>query len=374
MQTTHNKPDSCPTNISPFNIILNESPVMIHSPSSSKYGSGEQVTVSKMTFYHRIFSEFGELFDTPFSWEGIFIAGGFLTGLMETKYDPELYKGSDVDMYICADTVAHLRERVKYVVNYLQEHTKNVYFMISGYEKGFLIDCLIEGWKRRLQLIGVTYSTPFLSIKDFKKKSTCPTPEEVISTFDLTHCQIAFNGNIICTPEFVRAMQTRQTNINPQIGSVHAYRLVKAYLRGFSIGKPEHKVFIKNFFRRTYTKEDFARIPAKTDRTWHSHWLQQEFDELLKNPIVLQNLHKNFIVDFEHTTPGQLVDEIFRLHGVTDNLTVYNRDGYAIKRRVSIDKDGVTSTEKVDQQLAYHDIPDIIHMINQMSFGNIFTV
>ena len=372
MQTTHNKPDSCPTNMGPFNIILNGSPVMIHSPTSSKYGSGEQVTVSKMTFYHRIYNELGELFDTPFSWDGIFVGGGFLTGLMEAKYDPELYKESDIDMYICADTVGHLRERVKYVVDYLKKHTKNVYFMTSGYEQGFLIDCLIDGWKRRLQLIGVTYASPCALFNGFKKsdKLVCPTPEQVISTFDLTHCQIAFNGNVICTPEFVQAMQTRQTNINPQIGSVHAYRLVKAYLRGFSIGKPEHKVFIKNFFRRTYAKEDFGKIlPVKTDRMWHSFCLQQEFDELLKNPIVLQNLHKNFMIDFEKTTIKQHLEAINRLHGVTDNITVYNRHGYIIMQRESPDKEPFMETREFATSTDNIDI-----MIHRMSFGNVFTV
>lgn len=84
---------------------------------------GDQITVSRMTFLHRLFEQIGQLFDTPFKWDNTFIAGGFLSGLMEAKYEPELYKESDIDMYICANTLGNLVTRMQEVIEHIKTHT-----------------------------------------------------------------------------------------------------------------------------------------------------------------------------------------------------------------------------------------------------------
>jgi hypothetical protein len=194
-------------------------------------------------------------------------------------------------------------------------------------------------------------------------KTDSPTPEEIIGAFDLTHCQIAYNGNeIICTPEFIQTMTTRQTNINPEIGSIHAYRLVKAYLRGYSIGLPKQPIFIKNYFRRSYTElVDFNKSQGycRTDRIWHSYYLNREFEDLLKNPIVDQNLHKNFIVDFEHTSAKERIETVKRLLPADLDVVMYNRHGFMILSQNS----GQSSYIEEDDQRSQHLTEDTTYMI-----------
>ena len=348
---------------------------MIHSPFAPKYKSGEQITVSTMTFFRRLVGEVGQLFDT-FNWEGIFIAGGFMSGLMEVKYDPQVYNDSDIDMYICGATTAQLRERIKYVVNYLQTKTPNVYFLLCGHPDGFLIDCMIQGWRRRLQLIGVTFASPFRVIKDFKKSNICPTPMEIISAFDLTHCQIAFNGTeVICTPEFIQAMMRRQTSINPQISSIHAYRLIKAYLRGYSIGQPTHELFIKNYYRRTYEEPCHPHTGTlfRTDRLWRSFALAEEFEELLHNPIVQQNLHKNFMVDFEQMTSKQRLEAIKeQFNDMTRDMVVYNRYGYMILKHLLVQGKYLEADDQISEPI--ENTTTLMDHISHMSCANQVTV
>jgi hypothetical protein len=352
---------------------------MIHSPFASKYLVGEQVTVSKMTFFHRICTELGQVFDSPFNWNNVFIAGGFLSGLLEANYDAELYKDSDIDLYVCAQNTNQLITRMNEVIKYLQTHTPNIYFLVSGYSQIMLIDCFIQGWKRRLQLIGITAggSFPILLKKSGTKPDKCPTTEEVISAFDLTHCQIAFDGSdVICTPEFIDSMITRCSSINPQVHSVHAYRLVKTYLRGFSILQPKHSVFIKNYFHR-YGEDDCKKtkgtcgIPIMTDRIWHTMSLQKEFTEIMDNPIVQQNLHKNFFVDFSLDVKQRL-EEIEQKSEWTYDLYVFNRFGNCILIRAGNDACGKTHfiADRDDSQ-EQGSLPSLLRMTTHMSITNI---
>jgi hypothetical protein len=58
-------------------------------------------SISKVEFYEGI-NLLGTDISSPFSfdWTNVFIAGGFLSGLMEYQYDPELYKDSDIDIIV----------------------------------------------------------------------------------------------------------------------------------------------------------------------------------------------------------------------------------------------------------------------------------
>lgn len=327
METTN--ATHCLTNMSPFNLTRDSGSVMIYSHKSQIYTSCEVQTVSQMAFYARLSQVVGDLFEPPFNWSGIFMAGGLLSGLMDVNYDPFLYKESDLDLYICADTPEKLVKRMKQVVAHISNHVEHAYFIVNGCTNVMLIDCLIRGWNRRLQLIGFDGGNG--------RKAVCPTAQSVIAGFDLTHCQIAFDGtNVITTPEFILSKKTRETSINPQVSSIHGYRLVKAYLRGYSIARPKHNVFIKNIYHRyekepnpitweQYNPADKSVLPM-TDRLWHSHYLEKEFEELLRNPIVQQNLHKNFMIDFSAGT-HEHIHQIMTLSDSAQDLYVFNRFG-----------------------------------------------
>jgi hypothetical protein len=327
---------ACSTNMTPYNLLSNTGQCLIEGSNTIQYSIGEPVTVSKLLFMHRLYEQIGTLFDPPFKWDNIFLAGGLISGLLEVKYNPELYKDSDLDMYICSISLTDLCTRMMYVLNYIREHTKNCYFLISGTQRVCLIDCIIEGFPRRLQLIGLCGTNLAglfnINTKDKIKSVKCPSPSDVMSTFDMTHCQVAYDGNdLICTPEFIDCMITHHTVLNPQVQSIHAYRLVKAHLRGYSIMLPKHQVYIKNFFHRygvvdDPSKDEVARIPSLTDHVWEISNLKDQFPELLKNSIVQQNLHKNFMIDFTQSSAEQL-NTIVGLNNWAGEWSIYDRSG-----------------------------------------------
>ncbi|AYV83635.1 MAG: hypothetical protein Hyperionvirus9_52 [Hyperionvirus sp.] len=114
---------------------------------------------------------------------------------------------------------------------------------------------------------------------------------KILESFDLTHSQIAFDGsNIIYTQAFIDAISTKTTKITK--GSIHAYRLIKSFTRGYSIMKPE-ACYIKNDFHE-YTPSS-NKVPANTDSYRYIGNLQDDIAELSKNEIVLKNLNKNYI-------------------------------------------------------------------------------
>jgi hypothetical protein len=324
--------------MSPFNLVSNDTEtVMIKGPDTSSYKQGDTISVSKMTFMHRLYEQCGTLFDAPFDWDNIFLAGGFISGLLETKYDPDLYKESDIDMYICAKNCQDLSKRVMKVIEHIKTRTKNVYFIISGDPNVMLIDCLIDGWTRRLQLIGVS-RTGGKTVPHIECIDNSPMILNVIGCFDFTHCQVAFDGNeVVCTPEFIRSLTTRRTKINPLVHSIHGYRLIKAHIRGYTIIRPEHDVYIKNFFHRYGRSDDpekdaSSKFKTLTDRIWHTYYMDKEFPELLVNPIVHQNLHKNFVIDFNLDDKEHLntIDQLTRW---TPQLKVYDRYGHLVLSR-----------------------------------------
>ena len=234
-----------------------------------------------------------------------------------------------------------------------------------------LIDCIIKGWQRRLQLIGFVGKSMLPVGQTRSNSHKCPTPLEVIEGFDLTHCQIAFDGNdVICTPEFVKSITNRTTTINPLVHSIHGYRLVKAYLRGYSVVQPDHNVYIRNFYHRygDEDEKDYRKVLRLTDRIWQTHFMRDEFADLLKNPVVHQNLHKSFIVDFS-LEMEQRIKQIDQLSNWSPMLYVFNRYGQLMIERMG-------NNHYVAQRDDESDLPSKINlnqMIQGMHVTNILT-
>jgi hypothetical protein len=185
-----------------------------------------------------------------------------------------------------------------------------------------IFDCIIKGMNRRVQLIGVEKKINFAM--------------SIISNFDLTHCQVAYDGNdVVCTGDFIHAMKNRVTAIS-KVTAIHAYRLVKAYDRGYSIAIPNQKVYIKNCYHRYFEDQLKVKgIPTNTDKPRRIEDLADEMGELLVNKIVQQNLHENFMIDFTSKYEDQL-DTIDKLSDMTPDLRVYNQYGDQVINREKI--------------------------------------
>lgn len=276
-------------------------------------------------------------------------------------------------MYICAKTHDELQTHMMYVIEYIQRRSTNAYFIVSGYPRLMIIDCIIEGMKRRLQLIGIegSFIRGFGNVKS--EKNSYVQAYDIIKNFDFTHCQIAFDGNdVICTKGFIDSMMTRQTAINPLVTSIHAYRLVKAYIRGFSILHPEHDVYIKNYCGSSYGDSDKSElkngsIPARTDKIRHINLLPDEFNELLTNPIVQRNLHKNPMIDFS-LSETQRLEKFVGLCENNIGLNIFNNHGHQVYERQR-SYEG-SASEKYLTPIKYDVDPSLEHSITNMSVAN----
>ena len=239
------------------------------------YKSKEQTTVTSIKFNMRLGEIFSEFDD--FDWSNVLLAGGLVSGLLETKYDKTMYTESDLDLFLYGKNQKEMKEAYIRTYEYFKKKFGTIYSFI--YNNSMVVTILSPKFRRVIQLIGTEFSKPI----------------DIIKNFDLTHCQVGFDGqNVIYTSEFIKSIQTRITKITKF--SIHAYRLVKAYQRGYSIETPENDMYIKNYFHTyTYNQDEPNKPPKNTDKIWFVHNLQENIDELIANPIVQQNMKKNYI-------------------------------------------------------------------------------
>lgn len=242
----------------------------------SIYQCNEQVTVSSMEFYKRLNNRIGEFFDDNFDWSGVMIAGGLISGLVERKADIKEYEMSDIDLFVYDNNQCkkNIIEKMQQIYNYFVK--KFDFYAFIMIPDTTIMNIIIPG-KCSIQVIGTLFKNEM----------------EILQSFDMTHCQIGFNGNeLVFTEDFIKAIRTKVTRITKN--SIHAYRLVKTYYRGYSIQRPKY-CYIKNVFHE-YTQRDAASgRPHNSDKFYDIQKLPEIIDELIENPIVIQNLTKNYI-------------------------------------------------------------------------------
>lgn len=244
-----------------------------------RYKSNDKVTVTQLVFFDRMRNKFGDLFDT-FDWSNTIIAGGLISGLIESKYDPTEYRNSDIDLFVYGNSNEIVREKIQYIYDYfVTKLDKNFYAFVYA-PNACMVDIVIPK-KYTIQIIGTMFKSSM----------------DVLKSFDLTHCQIGYDGlNIIYTKEFIEAVTTRITKITKR--SIHAYRLVKAYNRGYSIKDPEY-CYIKNIFHE-YISKPGDKVPSNSDKYYDIHDLDNIIFQLSRNNIIVyKNLNKNYIPKFD---------------------------------------------------------------------------
>lgn len=193
----------------------------------SKYSLGERTTVSQFDLCSRLYRELNGCFD-GFDWNHTCIAGGFLTGLVEQKYDAAAYENSDIDLFIYGETAEEAQNHFMEVFKFIKDKFADLWVVPLDCVN-IVINICTQQSIRAIQLVCVTGIS---------------NPEQLINRFDLSHCQIAFDGTrFISTPECRETLRTRQSRI---LGTqTTAHRLYKAYTRGFSIMIPDHQVYVK---------------------------------------------------------------------------------------------------------------------------------
>lgn len=333
MQKTNNSPNTTQiglTNQSVFGLKCSMNDLCLYTPY--KYNINENVTITFWEFAQRLNKKINNIIDEDFDWNNILLAGGLISGLLEKKFDEKIYKKSDIDLFVYGKNKHVVIEKIVAIYDYFAKKLNNKFYAFI-YNMSPIISIIIPG-QCPIQIIGTQFEDPI----------------KILESFDMTYCQVGFNGNqIIHTNEFVQAITSKITKITTR--SVHAYRLVKAHQRGYSIQRPEY-CYIKNIFHEytsTFVLNKDSSIPSNTDKFYDINDLQNIIGELIINPIVIKNLTKNYvpskIQSFNDTR--MLKDELDKI-GTSyagekkyifindcDNFTKYHGDGsYTIPRFV----------------------------------------
>ena len=216
------------SNLSPFGTTFDGPDYLFMAPL--KYARGEKTTVSLFDLISRLIHELNGCFD-GFSWDHACISGGLLTGLIDSKYDPKIYSQSDIDLFIYGATPEETKKYFYKAFKFFQHMLPDLRVSPRASDKIMVIDLVTKQINRPIQLIGVCGAS---------------NPLEVIKHFDLSHCQIAYDGKQFSwTQEFAKTMQTHQSIITGNWTS--ASRLLRAYQRGFSVMMPDHPVHVNSY-------------------------------------------------------------------------------------------------------------------------------
>lgn len=322
---THNTTQKNVTTSSVFGLLYNDDNYCL-VPSNICYNKNEKVTVSSMEFYSRFNKQLGSIIGPDFDWRNIIIAGGFISGLLETKMCPEDYALSDVDIFIYGDR-AIMHNVWQRMYDYFWKMTKgNCYIFFQRACPNFplmniiipqnVIKNLPSG--KNIQIVATEYSNPM----------------DILKNFDFTHCQVGLTENgIICTDDFIASISEKKTKITSS--TVHLYRILKAYHRGYAIIKPKYS-YIKNVFHNyefisVGSTSDRNPPPAPSDKeirsvgygqyrnrdkNWNFDELANQIEEIKNNSIVVQNMTKNYIPNLlrvDDLTPYYIEEEIHKI-------------------------------------------------------------
>jgi hypothetical protein len=215
------------SSVEPFGLVYTVPNVLFGAPN--KYVPFEKTTVSLYDMSSRLFRELNGCLD-GFEWKHACISGGLLTGLIEKKYDSAIYKDSDIDLFIYGQTPDQTKQYFSETFRFIQSKCGDLCVKPLQCENIMVINLCTKQLNRTLQMIGI---------------SGIESPLQLINRFDLSHCQIAYDGaQFVCTNEFTETMRTRQTRITSSRTSL--FRLYKTYMRGFSVLKPDHPVRVTN--------------------------------------------------------------------------------------------------------------------------------
>ena len=247
--------------------------------AKSPYNKGEKVMVSKKKFMERFYERTGEFIDDDFNWDNVIVAGGLISGLLESKVDMDLYTNSTIDIFVYRGNNYNnkfVEKKMIQIYEYLTKNLNGKFFSytspnqqsINSNFNNFIVITIPD--KCVIKIFGVWFKNEL----------------SVVQSFDLSHCQVGFNGDaIIYTPEFEKAITSRITK--PMIEYIQLYRLMKAYQRGYSIEKPtDFEVGFENFFQNAGQDSQCCEFSFEN---------QSNFKEALQDPLVIKNLARHYI-------------------------------------------------------------------------------
>lgn len=279
-----------------YNIVSNGKKIeyVFVSPYSKKFGNKR--TCSTMTFMNCLYDETKLIYDIidEIGWDNICMAGGLISRLLDYEQietAPTLLN-SDVDLFIYGKNRTLINDKINKLYEKIKEKTQNPVFFKYHYSS--VINLITESFHKPVQIIVTNYENVY----------------DLISDFDLSHSQVAWNGQqIIHTPKFYTSKEQRITeyaaNVEEKAGEnkrnenrlinnkVQAYRLAKAYLLGYDLVKSNKKIYLRNHFDIDYNYDpsNYGLYKCDKIRTFD----ECDINEILNNEIVEKNLNKHFV-------------------------------------------------------------------------------
>ena len=234
-----------------------------------------RATVDAFTFMARFVDITGGYIGADFDWNNIVASGGLIHAITMRDFDREQYKNSDIDFFIFADNREDAFDVLDRAVYYIYSKLDKDSTLVFVKYRGPTVTVLVPDRNIKMQFI----------LTDRKSGI------EVLQAFDFTHAQIGFLGDrIITTPEYTDAVETGITHVITP--NVSAYRIVKAYQRGFSIAMPK-RCAINNFIdKNSHLDNHTRRVEGERVHGQPFCWetLQENYQELLNDRIVARNL------------------------------------------------------------------------------------
>ena len=238
-------------------------------------------------FNKRISKIIDENLGPNFNWDGVYWAGGLLSMAIDpyTDVDSDKYKLSDIDLYV-PPLVNYPVYRRHPVIRRLLSYFENLYnnnFHVLRYKDTSIYTLVIPN-KRQIQIIPMMRNT---------------NKSNFTSDFDLAHCQISFDGNSVhFTDQCANAFKTRIDMICGH-KQISAYRLVKAWLLGFSLGRNlKYNQSIKN--THGYTMTESNETAAMVD----------ELSQYVVNQLsITKGLPTNW--EYPYNTPAVYFDNVY---------------------------------------------------------------
>lgn len=230
--------------ISPFSSILNG--YINYTPSQDDQWScdnitthtrpkiGDSVICSKEEFLNRVQksttlpngSSFLEKAPSgltgSFPWENVIMAGGSISVLLNDPNKNNIRPQSDFDFFIYGGETERIAAAKRLFDWFATDQTTDVYYGIIG----SVAHLYLVGFRHKIQIIITSYSSAY----------------DVISHFDMSHIQSAFQGSdVICTAAAITTFRNRMTTFE-YTKCIRDDRLLKALLRGFNIKKDKYIV------------------------------------------------------------------------------------------------------------------------------------
>lgn len=287
-----------------FNIKKKSDNKLIASPQIF-YKEGEQVTCSKFELFGRVHELFNQFKD--FDWTNVVFAGGLLSAIVQKIYVKQKHEKSDLDLFISNKKDFHR------VFEYFKSKFNKMYSF--GYKKTNVVTIVTNEYERPIQLIGM------FDKNGNKKYSNVMT---MISNFDFTSCQVAFDGEkCIFTDAYIDFCNSHIAKITTKI--VQGYRIIKTINKGYGINKPEHSVVIVNLKAEDYDIVGAVEPHPQSIKNHQKMWniMNLDINELLNDECVKIKLNKFFVPPKNLFDDGEIEKGILNAY-VGANMIINN--------------------------------------------------